>query len=185
MQLEAGKKYVDRRGRVYGPLVAVGASCFGEGPDDYAWTPSGHRSNGPILTDADLVAEYVEPAPAESPDDWVMLPPKHVLRRCVDFIQYDGDLSGPWHAVLGAAGMTVKNWVYAARCRRKDLPPLPPKTRTVVLKEWICWDDCAPGVYTFDWCSVDPTLEHGKYTEFDHAIATGNERTVEVPCGRE
>jgi hypothetical protein len=35
MQLEAGKKYTDRRGRVYGPLVKVHCDLFGEDADDY------------------------------------------------------------------------------------------------------------------------------------------------------
>lgn len=67
MKLEAGKKYTDRRGRVYGPLVRVDVSCgglFGENREDYAWYGDGQRSPGRELP-SDLVAEYVEPAQAE------------------------------------------------------------------------------------------------------------------------
>jgi hypothetical protein len=249
MQLEAGKKYVDRRGRVYGPLVGNG-QCFGEGANDYAWTPSGYRSNNMIPTNADLVAEYVEPAPVESPDDWVEITdPKHVLRRSIDYVFY----CDQWNEVLGYECYGVKEAGMAARCRRKDLPPvpavnpappvidpgegyrllephevtlpddereyrsmfdaewvplteanhvmigkpvskvletwgdlvirrkLPPKTRTITLKEYVCWDDADSSFVTIEWTSGDPSQQFGVCIEFDHAHPTGNERTIEIP----
>jgi len=156
---------------VYGPLVAVGG-VFGEVDGDYCWHASGRKHHSKDFP-SDLVAEYVEPVPVESPDDWVMLPPKHVLRRCVDYVFY----SDCWNPVLGYAGYTVELSECSARCRRKDLPPVPPKTRTVVLKEWIVWD--YEGEERLLWTADCPDVV------WIHAIATGNERTVEVPCGRE
>lgn len=71
MQLEAGKKYTDRRGRVYGPMVQVSDGChgvFGENRDDYGWYRDGRRSPGRDIQ-GDLVAEYVEPVKADEPAD--------------------------------------------------------------------------------------------------------------------
>ena len=158
MQLEAGKKYTDRRGRVYGPLVANHA-LFGECKENYTWSIDG-RVSACREYDMDLVAEYVEPVPVESPGDWVILDP----------VVYAGD--------------TVEKFLSCdhhqkVRCLRRDLPPVPPKNRTVVLKEWLCWDDCGPVVLL--WQDVDPTTDGIAYNEFDHAHATGNTRTVEIP----
>ena len=104
MQLEAGKKYVDRRGRVYGPL-AMCSVYFGESTGHAFWDSSGSVLVG-CKSDLDLVAEYVEPAPVGSPDDWVILPPK---------------------------------------------------TRTVTLKEYACWDDSDASFVTIEWTSGDPS----------------------------
>ena len=64
MQLEAGKKYTDRRGRVYGPMVKVSDDLFGEALEDYGWYRDGQRSLGKSVQ-GDLVAEYAEPVQAE------------------------------------------------------------------------------------------------------------------------
>jgi hypothetical protein len=253
MQLEAGKKYVDRRGRVYGPLMLCSV-YFGESTGHAFWYSSGSVLRG-CKSDLDLIAEYDLPAPVESPDDWVILPPEHVLRCRVDEIQYDDDPYDRWHPVMGADGYVVKDWGHAARCRRKDLPPvppvkparpvidpgegyrllephevtlpdderayfwaaddysawdelalcnprefvgvtveslllsrkeisirrkLPPKTRTVTLKEYVCWDDSDSSFVTIEWTSGDPSQSFGVCIEFDHAHPTGNERTIEI-----
>lgn len=320
MQLEAGKKYTDRRGRVYGPLVKTGVRFFGEDKETSLWEPNGTISYFDL--DMDLVAEYVEPvkaaepeyrmlqegelilsgdeynawdgkweripyginrpfssrinvphrrlvkpeetkaaepAPVESPDDWVIqdrvparngidhgwfapcvteasshpwlfrsgvnaegrkhgdkmtwgdtlnvyckrkdLPPiespddwvildpvvyaEHELRKDIDWMEYGLG----WHAVNGFAGTTVERFLKpshhkAVRCLRKDLPPVPPKkpkTRTVVLKEWLCWQDDEPEAVALEWFSLDPSENHGDLVEWDHAHATGNTRTVEIP----
>jgi len=250
MQLEAGKKYTDRRGRVYGPLV-TDSQFFAEQFGCQLWYTDGLITPGKQY-DMDLVAEYVEPvqpeswylhrdcnhtilrvsdgrvtyfedgikggsycekerayilgekitaedasariaaqvnpavmpAPVESPDDWVILDPvvyaDHELRKDIDWIEY-----GPgWRLVNGYAGTTVEKFLgcdhhCGVRCRRKDLPPVPPKTRTVVLKEWICWDDDGPVVTL--WQDIDPTDGEIDYNNFHHAVATGETRTVEIP----
>ena len=56
-----------------------------------------------------------------------------------------------------------------------------PATRTIVLKEWICWDACEPEAVTVDWFLLDPSEEHGQFLAYDHAHPTGNTRTVEIP----
>ena len=251
MQLEAGKKYVDSRGRVYGPL-AMYSVYFGESTGHAFWYSSGSVLRG-CKSDLDLIAEYDLPTvPVESPDDWVILPPEHVLRCRVDEIQYDDDPCDRWHPVMGADGYVVKDWGHAARCRRKDLPPvpavkpvidpgegyrllephevtlpdderiyvwaaddrgewdelalcnprefvgvkvesllpsrpdiairrkLPPKTRTVTLKEYVCWDDSDSSFVTIEWTSGDPSQSFGVCIQFDHAHPTGNERTIEI-----
>lgn len=410
MQLEAGKKYTDRRGRIYGPMVQVDDDLFGESAEDYGWYSNGIRSHGKI-SQGDLVAEYVEPvkadskpadnrvnpgdgyrllnvgeveqaddewysrnddewrktvcagmkvtdfdvsrgysirrkaepAPVESPDDWVEITdPKHVLRdtdqmtlagnisgeyvgqcrgsggwvscqtlirtgetlgcnkwaraRCLrkdlpkvespddwviqdrvparegidfgwnvsakDFDVYVPDDGWKWSIrdpytgrMHGSYGDTGRLAVFgdtgrlAVFCRRKDLPPvppvvdpgegyrlladdeitlptdereytegfndewrilpeanrrmvgravaaireewsgivirrkLPPATRTIVLKEWICWDDDYPDSVAIAWRSSSPSdgLDSSNFIAFDHAHPTGNTRTVEIP----
>jgi len=237
MQLEAGKKYTDRRGRVFGPMVMVG-SLFGESEGDYCWHEDGRKSHARELH-ADLIAEYVEsvqpeyrmlqdgevvqdgdeycgwsgiwekspatggvfnsllhhrhrrlvePAHVESPDDWVILDPvvyaDHVPRVGIDQFQgwdnqwtTQGEFNsketiGRWHASTGGS---------QTRCRRKDLPPVSPKTRTVVLKEWLCWDDEYPDHVCVGWCGEAPSTDRHQFEAFDHAHETGNTRTVEIP----
>jgi hypothetical protein len=64
----------------------------------------------------------------------------------------------------------------------KILESWKPKTRTVVLKEWICWDDDYPETQSVAWRSVDPSDEEtNSLVAFDHAHATGNTRTIEIP----
>jgi hypothetical protein len=228
MQLEAGKKYTDRRGRVYGPLMKT--SCFfGESEGRRTWCSCGSIQAGDICP-MDLVAEYVEPvqpeyrmlhdgeiingddewndgrqwrkacgginrpfnshihvphrrlvpaAPVESPDDWVELRPSHVMRRGVDQF-YNVD---EWQDVIGYHGSRADSTKPGrARCRRKDLPPMPPKTRTVVLKEWICWQNDEPETVLTAWGSTSPAITSEAYeAAFDNAIETGETRTVEIP----
>jgi len=255
MQLEAGKKYTDRRGRVYGPLVTVHCDLFGETLDDYAWYANGSRSPGKTI-EGDLVAEYVElvqpeswylhrdckltvlrvsggrvtyfedgiqggsydlkarayilgekitaedararitrkaetavpAAPVESPDDWVTQD-RVPGRLGIDYqhwspawgVDHWRDITvmdhanGKRHGYIDGAGDTLN-----LRCRRKDLQPVPPKTRTVVLKEWICWDDSSPDAVTALWYS-DAMMGHPDYTPFDHEHPTGETRTIEIP----
>lgn len=244
MQLKAGKKYTDRRGRVYGPLVAA-CDFFGETDGDYAWYESGRRSPGRII-EGDLVAEYVEPAPVEPQDDWVEITdPKHVMRRNVDYVYY----CDQWNEVLGYAGYVVEEAGMVVRCRRKDLPPvkpvidpgegyrmlephevtlpdderiyvwaaddrsawetlaqcnlrefvgvtveslltsrpdifirrkLPAKTRTITLKEYVCWDNDTPKAVCVNW-QTDGMVRHINFHHFDNEYFTGNERTIEIP----
>jgi len=313
MQLEAGKKYTDRRGRVYGPLVKTFGKFFGEHKETSLWDHDGRICYFDL--DMDLVAEYVEPvqpeyrmlqdgetiqpgdeycgysgkwekvpssgnvfksslyvphrrlvepaAPVESPDDWVILDPvvyaDHVPRVGIDQFQgwgdqwttqetyHSKDAIGKWHTATGGNH---------TRCRRKDLPPVPPaepefpkyyvsggvpwvytayvkrnsnnsfdciekedgrissiqgwsswnddrvsagdwkrvtqaeaearvtpkpKTRTVVLKEWLCWEDAEPETVTMHWCSTSPADETDQFSAWDNAVETGNTRTVEIP----
>lgn len=62
-------------------------------------------------------------------------------------------------------------WV---RCRRKDLP----KTRTVTLYEWLCWDE--GGDEEIYWMAGPPVETATRYG-FKYFVKTGNTRTVEVP----
>lgn len=65
LKLEAGKKYVDRRGRVFGPLAICGQS-FCESSRMPMWYENGRiGSELEADTDMDLVAEYREPEPTE------------------------------------------------------------------------------------------------------------------------
>lgn len=251
MQLEAGKKYTDRRGRVYGPMRKVD-TLFGEDGDEFGnWFSTGESFIN-FETSTDLVAEYVEPAPVESPDDLV-IQDRVPARNGIDYGWFAPCLtdapSYPWSFRSGVSAEGKKHgdkmtWgeVLNVYCRRKDLPPVPEKfpqyyvcddwsetayvvrvvedayrfinkdgteskinfwrpyekrrvaegswkqvtkeeaesrvkrTRTVVLKEWICWDDDDPQVMIV-WASQDPSEE----LDSDHAHATGNTRTVEVP----
>lgn len=252
MQLEAGKKYTDRRGRVYGPMVKVD-TLFSEDGDEFGnWFGNG-KSFQRSETTTDLVAEYVEPVkaaepeyrmltegeliqegdeyrawgnrwekapgigkkwtskiyvshrrlvkpeetkaaepePVESPDDLV-IQDRVPAREGIDFgwnvslkdwgsykpcemwkWNINDNYAGRMHGSVGNIGRL------AVFCRRKDLPPVPPQTRTVVLKEWLCWDDDGPVVLL--WQDVDPTTDGIEYNNFQHAVETGNTRTVEIP----
>ena len=111
LKLEAGKKYVDRRGRVFGPVYCYG-SYFCENKDMPMWYENGRiGSFAKPNSDMDLVAEYVEPEsypaePASSPADdeypqyWTALEPCHayvLLERNGDHycIEKDGTKTGP------------------------------------------------------------------------------------------
>lgn len=68
MELEAGKKYVDRRGRIYGPLVETG-QFFGESTDVPIWYANGLLYGSQAREcSIDLVAEHVEFVPG---NHWV------------------------------------------------------------------------------------------------------------------
>ncbi len=260
MQLEAGKKYTDRRGRVYGPIIKAWSLFWGEHAETPLWNHDGTIDR--ISRDMDLVAEYVEPAPVESPDDWVIqdrVPAREGIDfgwnvSAKDFDVYVPDDRWKWSISGSYTGRMHGSYGNMSRlavfCRRKYLPPekpvvdpgegyrlladdeitlstderayvwgpddrsewdtlkeansrefvgvtvasllvdrpnmavrrkLSPATRTIVLKEWICWDDCQPDCVTIDWCSTRPDEDLGKFTEYDHAHPTGNTRTVEIP----
>jgi hypothetical protein len=240
MQLEAGKRYTDRRGRVYGPLVKDGV-FYAEQVNCPLWSSNGQINHDSL--DMDLVAEYVEPvqpeyrmlqdgetvlpddeylgysekwekvpssgnvfkssiyyphrrvvpaAPVESPDDWVTQD-RVQERPGIDewrmYTEENGKRTGEAMWNLSSIGQT---WfgkhgdkrgacTMEVRCRRKDLPPVPPKTRTVVLQEWICWDDDYPEAVVTQWFSTDPSVNAGLAAEYGHAVATGETRTVEIP----
>jgi hypothetical protein len=117
MKIKEGKKYVDRRGRVFGPMLLTYTSTryrfFGEVPTEYGWYESGLRSNDEEAP-CDLIAEHVEicpmcdnpcvpggvackecgkfaveyaGCPKESPDDWVTQV-RVVVRPGVDEFRY-------------------------------------------------------------------------------------------------
>jgi len=256
MQLEAGKKYTDRRGRIYGPMVQVHDDLFGESAEDYGWYSNGIRSPGKI-SQGDLVAEYVEPVKADSKpaDNRVNPGDGYRLLNVGEVEQADDEWysrnDDEWRKTV-CAGMKVTDFDVSQgySIRRKDLPPekpvvdpgegyrlladdeitlstderayvwgpddrsewdtlkeansrefvgvtvasllvdrpnmavrrkLPPATRTIVLKEWICWDDDCPDAAYVEWSSVCPTRETLKYFGADHAHPTGNTRTAEIP----
>lgn len=59
--IEVGKKYVDRRGRVYGPMFCR-KSVYGESPDIFIWLQSGRMAHQYLQkSDMDLIDEYIEP----------------------------------------------------------------------------------------------------------------------------
>ena len=77
MQLEAGKYYVDRRGRVYGPLFLTG-TYYGETAGSNIWHHNGWMSVT-IQHEGDLIAEYVpEPSPELSMRDCCSVRPRKV-----------------------------------------------------------------------------------------------------------
>jgi hypothetical protein len=241
MQLEAGKKYTDRRGRVYGPMMLVGdvAWIFGESPDDYGWFRDGSRSPSKIMQ-GDLVAEYVEPVKDPEPeyrmlqDGETVLPGDEYLghsqswekvptsggvfkssihyphRRRVEpatvdpgegyrllephevtlpdderaYVYAEDDFSS-WDTLTRAngrefVGVTVDS-LKPSRPEMVIRRKLPPKTRTIILKEYACWDDDCPESVYIEWSSSCPTRETLKYFGCDNAHATGNERTIEIP----
>ena len=107
MQLEAGKKYTDRRGRVYGPMVQVSDGChgvFGENRDDYGWYRDGRRSPGRDIQ-GDLVAEYVEPVKASEPE-YRMLQEGELIKAGDQYFAWDGkwetapDLGRTWKSSI-------------------------------------------------------------------------------------
>jgi hypothetical protein len=238
MQLEAGKRYTDRRGRVYGPLVKDGV-FYAEQVNCPLWSSNGQINHDSL--DMDLVAEYVEPvqpeyrmlqdgetvlpddeylgysekwekvpssgnvfnswlywphrrlvepAPVESPDDWV-IQDRVPARAGIDQECWSNWRPGAWSTVSEGQvcyGRKMRHGeadhmgdTLSLRCRRKDLPPVPPKTRTVVLQEWICWDDDYPEAVVTQWFSTDPSVNAGLAAEYGHAVATGETRTVEIP----
>lgn len=67
LKLEAGKKYVDRRGRVFGPMLPISTiSTYFQDSEGAVWDGSGKlggRLDPPCSMD--LVAEYQDPKPAE------------------------------------------------------------------------------------------------------------------------
>lgn len=73
IQLEVGKKYVDRKGRVYGPMVKATSVHFGEETVFAGWYANGMALSG-TETSLDLVAEYVEP-PTPEPVDGIQTEP--------------------------------------------------------------------------------------------------------------
>jgi hypothetical protein len=158
--------------------------------DKSRWVPTGLVGSkctvGDRINGYSIRRRLVQAAPVESPDDWVILDPvvyaKHELRKNIDWIEYGMG----WRLVNGYAGTTVEKFLgcdhhCGVRCRRENLPPVPPKTRTVVLKEWICWDDDYPEVVVIQWFSTDPSVNAGLAAEYGHAVATGETRTVEIP----
>lgn len=66
MKLEAGKKYVDHRGRIYGPLVYA-KGLYGEKEGETTWHDDGRMSFNGVRT-GDLIAEHVEFVPG---NHWV------------------------------------------------------------------------------------------------------------------
>ena len=93
-------------------------------------------------------------------DEWLILPEanRRMVGRAVAAIREE------WSGIV---------------IRRK----LPPATRTIVLKEWICWDDDYPDSVAIAWRSSSPSdgLDSSNFIAFDHAHPTGNTRTVEIP----
>jgi len=184
MQLEAGKKYVDRRGRVYGPLEKAYGKFFGENKETSLWGSDGTICG--LILDMDLVAEYVEPAPVNpvvDPGDGYRLLGLDEVTLPDDERIY-AEILGGWNSLDSCnakfVGVTVGSlltkWPMIV-IRRK----LPPKTRTVVLKEWMCWDLRDPSCVRMEWCTTNPALNLGDTIEYDYAHPTGNERTIEIP----
>lgn len=64
--------------------------------------------------------------------------------------------------------------VLHVKCLRKDLP----KTRTVTLYEWLCWDEGGDEELIF---SVGPPVETSTRYGYKHYVKTGRTREVEVP----
>ena len=136
MQLEAGKKYVDRRGRVYGPMVKVGCTLFGEEKEQAFWYDDGSASGGSEAWDIDLIAEHVE---VPDPEEWVDITeshPDHIPRPYIDW--FCPVHSSTWTQQLSSmrrksVGIEFVSLGMRHRCRRKHLPPV--KTHeTVELK---------------------------------------------------
>jgi hypothetical protein len=139
----------------------------------------------------------VEPAPVESPDDWVIQ--DRVPARVVDpgegyRLLADDEITLPTdeRSYFGCESWDTlehANAKYFIGATRKELLKtwsdifirrrIAPATRTVVLKEWICWDDDGP-VITL-WQDIDPATAGIDYNNFDNAVATGETRTVEIP----
>ena len=57
---------------------------------------------------------------------------------------------------------------------------LPPKTRTVTLKEYACWNELHPNACVLVW-QTDDARGDDCFDGYDNEHATGNERTIEIP----
>lgn len=96
------------------------------------------------VTEAEALARVkpAEPAAAESPDDWVeTTDPEYVLRAAIDEVWYSVEnIGSEWQQVYPSAGMKLGDSQYEkARCRRRDLPALQPKTMDVSPGEGWRW----------------------------------------------
>ena len=102
--------------------------------DAVAWHPNAGRYE--LATDVTYTAVPGKPVataevkitPVESPDDWVEITdPEHVLREGIDEVWYSfKTIVNEWQQVFPSAGMKLEDSQYRkARCRRRDLPPLP------------------------------------------------------------
>lgn len=121
--------------------------------------------------------------PVESPDDWVELPPEHILRRGVDQYSSGKGENLRWYDVEGLEGDRVSDWPHdKARCRRKDLPaPQPVESPD----DWVVQDRVPrrPGVDEYRrvdykgnsiaWCKAEsnlPSLSHGHIDVFGNRL---------------
>lgn len=156
MQLEAGKKYTDRRGRVYGPMVQVSDGChgvFGENRDDYGWYRDGRRSPGKDIQ-GDLVAEYVEPVKAAEPADNRVAPGEGYrlltddeITLATDEREYINDFESDWlllpqahERMVGVTVAKVREEWSGIVIRRKIEQPVPVESPD----DWVILD---PVVY--------------------------------------
>ena len=55
-----------------------------------------------------------------------------------------------------------------------------PKTRTVTIREWACWEDERESEVTLVWSSRDPTIDDDGFIGWDNAVLTGDVRTIEL-----
>lgn len=132
---------------------------------------------------ADTVSSIVE-----SPDDWVTQD-RVPARPGIDErnYQYNCELSPPefrWQdsicmdwKEMPMHGHKFGDTIVHLRCRRKDLPPMSAKTRTVTMLDVVYWDRQGDVYFV--------TIGESKYEEWrklwhkTHVVGT---RTVEVPC---
>ena len=118
--------------------------------------------------------------PQESPDDWVEIEktkfPLHIPRSKYDKIighteplEVAGGRSFVHDGCGAISHVTWKGYKFV--CRRKDLPVMPSPKRTVVLKQWIVWDEV--GHEWQEWGASKPIA-------WKNAFETGVSKTVEV-----
>jgi hypothetical protein len=87
MKLEEGKKYVDRRGRVFGPMILDGIHLFAEDKSGPVWHNDGRHFVARECS-LDLIAEHVEICPmCENP----CVPCGVACKECGEFaVEYAG-----------------------------------------------------------------------------------------------
>jgi hypothetical protein len=226
MRLEAGKKYTDRRGRVYGPLIED-SNTFYEDECGTNWWSDGRVSTKKESL-ADLVAEYVEPEP--------VVPEKSFLQKayeaaakcmdcttCGDFCEKTSNPTEVWPKWFQIAEGHIAEFPETGgstnyRRGEKDTEGYPashyhgqfpefwkqitsfdamslmskwghienatPKTRTVTLREWACWEDERESDVTLVWSSRDPTIDDDGFIGWDNAVLTGDVRSIELPVSQ-
>jgi hypothetical protein len=171
-KLEAGKKYVDRRGRVYGPMIQ-NCGRFDEVQDSYGWGGDGRRNHSGE-SQIDLVAEYVEPAPVE----YRLLDEGEIIQSGDEW-----KCGKSWISEGLSVGKKWRSHLYVPHRRRVE-PPTPVESPD----DWVVQDRVPPraGIdqvgYTdkpgLGWCDAQ-----GKWFNVTHGSDTGC-GILQVRCRR-
>lgn len=141
---EVGKRYVCGNGEVTDAMTLDGGPAYPfmarTGHVLRSWRGDGRHDERKI-SEYDLIAEYHEPQPAESPDDWVMqdrvparpgIDERAYLHHRISLGAWDdaGCINWNWMPMHGHE--TRSGDVVQLRCRRKDLPVVSDKREKTI-----------------------------------------------------